>query len=249
MKLYYWVRFKPTKEIISVLVFTIIVWVLNFITNYFHGTTLFYLFYQGLFGYGGCILLPLLWTTIKNKKPLKNIGITNKNMLKAILIGIFIGLISIIGRMQNIDLHFDDKSHFNIILIAMIFSSLYEEIFFRGYIQTTIEKLFGIIPAIIISALCFSFYHSAMNFIGFNFLELLNLFYVGIFFSITFRITKNILTSYIVNLPHAILTFYDNPIFIEYGNTFDIKSAIFSIMATILSLSTIIYIYIKRKKL
>lgn len=130
----------------------------------------------------------------------------------------------------------------------MIFSTLYEEIFFRGYLQSNLERMYGIIPSILLSALVFSFYHSAMGFIGFNLLILTRLFIVGIFFSITFSITKNIITSYIVNLPHAILTFYDHSRFIEYSNNFDFNTVFFCIVATSIAIISIIKLNSKNKR-
>ncbi|MCL0049041.1 CPBP family intramembrane metalloprotease, partial [Dehalococcoidia bacterium] len=43
--------------------------------------------------------------------------------------------------------------------IALVMSTLFEEVFFRGFLQTRFEKAFGIFPAIVLSGLTFSLYH------------------------------------------------------------------------------------------
>jgi membrane protease YdiL (CAAX protease family) len=76
-------------------------------------------------------------------------------------------------------------------LVLMTLSvGLFEAVFFRGWIQLTIERSFGAIPAILIAPIFYSFYHIGY---GMTIQELGFLYLLGISFSIAFRVTKNIL--------------------------------------------------------
>jgi membrane protease YdiL (CAAX protease family) len=115
-------------------------------------------------------------------------------------------------------------------------TSLFEEVFFRGFIQTRFEKAFGAIPAIMLSGLTFSLYH--LGYPNYRNLKLLFvLFLVGMFFAIAFRITNNVITSFLVNVPHAIISFIEN------GSYFSTKVSVISVFTTILGLFLIFYFY------
>lgn len=234
--------FKPDKEL-WVLFFALIMCILfNFIADLFIGTLIFHIFYQGIFTLGICIFFPLWFTAIKQKQSLSTIGITTNKWIKAVLVGILIAVLSIFGRMMNLQIAMPDINFLFIIISCMIMSTLFEEIFFRGFLQTRFEKMFGIIPAIIFSGLCFSLYHIGYYNIRGDVSELISLFFIGIYFSISFRITNNIITSYIVNLPQAILTFLGEPSSIEYSKHFNRTSAVISFITAIVGLLLIIYV-------
>jgi hypothetical protein len=91
-------------------------------------------------------------------------------------------------------------------------------------------------------------YHIGYNNIRANLTELIPLFFTGIFFSISFRITNNIITSFIVNLPHAIITFIGEQSFITYSAHFDKISAILSLISTFIGLFLILIFSAKNKK-
>ncbi len=69
------------------------------------------------------------------------------------------------------------------ILVAGIF----EATFIYGFLRTGFEKAFGIIPAIILTSLFYSFHHA-----GFQ-PEFLHLFFVGLMYCSVFYITQNLL--------------------------------------------------------
>lgn len=66
---------------------------------------------------------------------------------------------------------------------------LFEAIFFRGWLQLRFEAAFGLVPGLLISALCYSLYHIGY---GMEAEEPLFLFFLGITFGAMFRLTKNI---------------------------------------------------------
>ena len=86
-------------------------------------------------------------------------------------------------------------------------TTFFEEFLFRGFIQRQLEHKFGWGIAIFFSGLFFSLYH--LGYPGFRSVEdLLLLFAVGIGFAIAFKLSdNNLIVSYFVNLPNAIITY------------------------------------------
>ncbi len=241
MKIYNVIRFKPTKELFLVIGLMIFCWIFNFIADISRGTYWFYLLYEGVFALGVCISLPMIFTTIKMKRPISTIGIKTSNWKKALLIGIAISSFAFFGRMMGMEIEISSNEHFISIIICMMFSTLFEEVFFRGFLQSRFEDFFGIVPAILLSGICFALYHSAQSFIGFDLQQLISLFFVGLVFSISYQLTRNIITSYIVNLPQAILTFMGDSEFIEYGKNINSVSAIVCSISILVAIYLIIY--------
>jgi uncharacterized protein len=239
--------FHPGKDALIALLAFIAGVLFNHIADLYVSTPIFYVFYQGIFALGICIFFPLWFTAIKQKRSLSEIGITSNHWLPAVFVGIIVAALSTGGRIINLQIVFPGIVLFLILTTCMMMSTLFEEVFFRGFIQTRFEKSFGMIPAIIFSGLCFALYHSAQSFIGLDIRELFVLFCTGIFFSITFRITKNIITSYIVNLPQAILTFVGEPKFIAYSAHFNLTSAVISLITFFIGLFLIVFINTKNK--
>ena len=239
--------FKPDKELWISFLALIACVLFNFIADLFRGSLAFYLFYQGIFALGICIFFPLWLTAIKQKRSLSTIGITKEKWIKAVLIGVLIAVLSSIGRMQDLQIVMPSWNFLLIVIACMLMSTLFEEVFFRGFLQTRFEKNFGIIPSIILSGLCFSVYHIGYYNIRGDIPKLLSLFLIGIFFSVSFRITNNIITSYIVNLPQAILTFIGERSSIEYSKHFDGRSAVISIITALVGLLLIIVVNLRQK--
>ena len=248
MKLNKLFLFKPDKALWISFLALIACVLFNFLADLFRGSLIFHLFYQGIFALGICIFFPLWLTAIKQKQSLSTIGITKEKWIKAVLIGVLIAALSTIGRMQDLQIVIPGWDFLLIIIACMLMSTLFEEVFFRGFLQTRFEKNFGTIPAIILSGLCFSVYHVGYYNIRGDMPELLSLFLIGVFFSISFRITNNIITSYIVNLPQAVLTFVGERSSIEYSTHFDGRSAVISIITVIVGLILIIIINSRQKR-
>jgi membrane protease YdiL (CAAX protease family) len=75
-------------------------------------------------------------------------------------------------------------------LAAMVLAvGLFEAIFFRGWLQLRFEAAFGLVPGLLLGALCYSLYHVGY---GMDPDELLFLFGLGLVFGAFFRLTKSI---------------------------------------------------------
>jgi len=184
---------------------------------------------------GICIFFPLWYVGIKNKQPLSDIGITTKGWKNALLIGLIFVLFSVPWRIVGKDLLLPRMDIIFFTGIALVMSSLFEEIFFRGFLQTRFEKSFGIVPAIVLSGLAFSLYH--LGYADYRNIDLLiTLFFVGMFFAVTFRVTNNVITSFVVNLPHAIVTF------IEKGVFFDGRVAVIASITTVVAVGLVVLV-------
>jgi hypothetical protein len=129
-----------------------------------------------------------------------------------------------------------------ICFFPMVMTTFFEEILFRGFIQTKIENQFGFIIALFISGLMFSLYH--IGYPGFrNINDLLLLFAVGFGFAITYKLSdNNLYVSYFVNLPNAFVTYILKS---EQFPVLDIKSTVGAII-TIVLIIVILIIYNKR---
>ncbi len=227
--------FRPSKELLIILLIFVAGVFFNFIADYSgRGTFLFYLFYQVIFVIGICIFIPLYYTVFYRKEKLETIGISSKKWLQAVLIGLLIAGITAGGSLIHKTIILPPTDKLVYLVLCLIMSTLFEEVFFRGFLQTKFENYFGMVPAIIIAGICFGLYHMGYSDMR-NINDLLILSTVGIVFSISFRITKNIITSYIVNLPNAVITFLVRKTY------FNMDAAVISLIVTIVAITLIYY--------
>jgi membrane protease YdiL (CAAX protease family) len=134
------------------------------------------------------IFVPILYNSYIQKRPFSATGITRKYWILSIIIGILMGIITYQGTLATIALP-GFSQLFPLILMALSVG-LFEAIFFRGWIQLTLERSFGAIPSILIAPAFYSLYHIGY---GMTLEELWFLYILGISFAIAFRVTKNIL--------------------------------------------------------
>jgi len=241
--------FRPRQELSIALLLMALCLGVNFISDLFRGTILFYALYQGLLALGVCIFVPLWLTRFWRKEPLSSIGVTGGRWMRAGLIGVVLAAVSMAARLMGMRIVLPEITTLAYLSAGMAMSSLFEELFFRGYLQTRFERSFGIVPAVILSAACFSIYHLGYSFVRGNIEELPTLFWIGIFFSISFRITGSIVTSYVVNLPHAILTFVADPVYAANLSRFTAASAVISLATIAAALALIAFMGTATRKL
>lgn len=79
---------------------------------------------------------------------------------------------------------------------------LFENIFFRGFVQLEMEKAFGIVPSLILVSILYALYHIGY---GMAWGEMYTLFYVGLVYALVFRLTKNIFVLYPLLTPAGAL--------------------------------------------
>ena len=168
-------------------------------------TIAFPLFYNGLYGMVLSIICPLLWYC-HQQKGVEAMGI--KPLRKRdwfVLFGFVI--FSIGGQLLGLKGERLDFQLLALGAIPLIMTTFFEEFLFRGFMQAQLEKRFGAIPAVVGSGLAFSLYH--LGYPGFRTLpDTALLIAVGLMFALAFNLAgNNLIVSYFVNLPNALLTY------------------------------------------
>lgn len=131
-------------------------------------------------------IFPLYFILIRKNENLQVLGI-HKNKLKSSL------LINIIFAAALLTMFYFEKSQpvtFNLqsffAIAYILVAGIFEMIFIYGFLRYQFERAFGIIPAMILTAVFYSFHHA-----GFQ-PEFMKLFWVGIMYVAVFYITHNI---------------------------------------------------------
>ena len=137
----------------------------------------------GLLGIG----IPVSYTVMVRRRSLTNIGITGYQLLPSLTLGLLLGYDIFRNTLAPMDMSWER----NVVpLVAMALAvGLFEAIFFRGWLQLRFEEAFGMVPGLLLGALCYSLYHIGY---GMRPEELISLFFLGITFGAMFRLTKNI---------------------------------------------------------
>ena len=167
----------------------------------------YYLFYNLLYGFGVSVLLPL-WMAAGKGEGLAEMGMKKLGGRQVLVLCAFC-LLSVGGQVIP-RLAAGERlpwERLPIAVLPLIMTTFFEEFFFRGFVQTRLEKQFGSAAAVAASGLLFSLYH--LGYPGFRSLgDLVLLFAVGVGFALAFRLSGNNLpVAYFVNLPNAFLTY------------------------------------------
>ncbi|MEW9096107.1 MAG: type II CAAX endopeptidase family protein [Clostridiaceae bacterium] len=169
----------------------------------------FYIFYNLIYGLLLSTILPLYFTyKSRGHKAFYDLGIRKIRIRQIVILVAFV-IFSVGGQcipliINSISIPFELLS---LCIVPLIMTTFFEEFLFRGFMQTRFEKQYGWLPAILISGFFFSIYH--LGYPGFRTIsDLLLLFAVGIGFAVAFKLSdNNVIVSYFVNLPNAILTY------------------------------------------
>jgi len=133
---------------------------------------------------------PLYFTIIENKKSVSVLGIHKKKIVISLAINIIAAIMLLVmfisGNTETI--MFSKNSFFAITYILV--AGVFEMVCIYGFFRYEVERAFGIIPAIIMTAVFYSLHHA-----GFQ-PEFLKLFFVGIMYVSVFYITKNIFSIF-----------------------------------------------------
>jgi hypothetical protein len=185
------IRFEPSKDL-AVMILSYLAVVATMYTAFQIVTTASVALNFILFGPVTLVVLgiivPILYNSHVRNRPLSATGISKKYWIPSVVIGIAMGVFTYMGTLATITLP-PFSQLLPVVLMAMSVG-LFEAVFFRGWIQLTLEKAFGAIPAILIAPVFYSLYHIGY---GMTMQEIWFLYLLGISFAVVFRITKNIL--------------------------------------------------------
>ena len=133
------------------------------------------------------IAVPVLYTVLVRRQPLEEVGLTTARLVPSLVLSLVLGwdtyrnTIATLGVSWTRDL---------VPLVTMVVAvGLFEAIFFRGWLQLRFEAAFGLVPGLLLSALCYSLYHVGY---GMDLGEMVTLFFLGVTFGAMFRLTKSV---------------------------------------------------------
>lgn len=174
------------------------------LANLFGGIT-YYFFYNLLYGLLFSTMVPIYYTMKRNEDS-ASLGVKPVKLRQAIVLIAFV-VFSIGGQLSHINIHRLRYDLIPVCIVPLIMTTFFEEFLYRGFMQTRFEKQYGWLPAVLLSGLFFSVYH--LGYPGFRGIgDILLLFAVGTGFALSYKLSgNNLIVSYFVNLPNAILTY------------------------------------------
>ena len=229
-----WFKFQLSKDLLTVIlswlfvvgtlyaafqIFTTEMVALNFIT----------------FGFGTIFLcgisFPLIYMKVIKRKGIDSLGISKHRILTSIGLGILLSVIQYSQTIVKITL--PEIQHLVPLITMVLAVGLFENIFFRGWMQQRFEDAFGVIPSVLLASIFYSLYHIGY---GMTWSEIYVLFYIGLFFAIVFRLTQNIFILFPFLTPSGAL--YTN---IKEGLLMPFEATYGFVIVIVLSVMTIIY--------
>jgi membrane protease YdiL (CAAX protease family) len=229
-------KFKPAKELWVVL-FTWVLLVFTFYLSFNVITTKRVAAQFITFGIIGVtllgILVPIVYNTLVMKRPLSGIGIKKDKLLISLVLCVIFTALQYYLTLRTIRM--PGLYELTPIITMSLAVGLYENIFYRGWVQLRMEESFGIIPGILLSAVIYSLYHIGY---GMPTNEIATLFIIGIVYSSIFRLTSNIFILFPFLTPAgALFTQIKDGLQIPFEATYGFLDVIFLSIGCILIVS------------
>lgn len=131
--------------------------------------------------------VPAFYMTQLRRRSLADLGITWRQLGPSLILGLLLGWDTYRETLGALGWQ---PTRAMVPLVAMTLAvGIFEAVFFRGWLQLRFEEAFGIVPGLILAALCYSLYHVGYGMTG---REMLFLFGLGLTFAAVFRLTKNV---------------------------------------------------------
>lgn len=133
---------------------------------------------------------PLYYILIVKKKPLSVLGLHQDKLMASLKINLITGVSLLLMFMNDSieNITFDRNSFYAMTYILA--AGVFEMIFIYGFLRYELERAFGILPAVFMTAVFYSLHHA-----GFQ-PEFIKLFFVGIMYVTVFYITQNIFSIF-----------------------------------------------------
>lgn len=168
---------------------------------------LFGVFYNGVYGLVLSVGLPI-YLLQKAGEDFSSVGVKKPGPKQYAVLAVFVAL-SVCGQLLPKRMA-GERIPWEVLPVAvvpLIMTTFFEEFFFRGFVQTRLEKAFGCGVAIPASALLFALYH--LGYPGFRTAaDIALLGAVGLGFAIAYKLSgNNLFIVYFVNLPNALVTY------------------------------------------
>lgn len=131
--------------------------------------------------------LPLFYTVLVRRRPLADLGLTTYRLLPSLALSLILGWDTYRNTLATLDVAWTRAVVPLVVMVVAV--GLFEAVFFRGWLQLRFEAAFGMVPGLLLGALCYSLYHIGY---GMEPGELVTLFFLGVTFGAMFRLTKNV---------------------------------------------------------
>jgi membrane protease YdiL (CAAX protease family) len=133
------------------------------------------------------VALPVLYTVLVCRRRLTDLGLTVKRLLPSLVLSLLLGWDTYRNTLATLDVAWTRQVVPLVVMVLVV--GLFEAVFFRGWLQLRFEEAFGLVPSLILGALCYSVYHVGY---GMTSGELPFLFGLGLVFAAFFRLMENI---------------------------------------------------------
>lgn len=207
------VRYSPDKSLLVAIGAWAFVVVFNFLAFAQKSMIDTIIFYDvGLLFFAG-VLIPVFYTRYSRRAALREIGLARAKWKLSSLIGLIATAVFVAPALMGANLSgLGRPDVFVPLLILILVSGFFEAVFFRGFIQLTFERGFGIIPGILIGSIMYSLYH--IGYPGWATVQnILSLFLVGMVYAVVFRTTSEILNQWPIFIPAGALL----DIYVKHG--------------------------------
>lgn len=137
-----------------------------------------------LFGIG----LPVYWIVVVNKQSITSLGITKKNLGLSLVLQLVFSYLLYSWTIGKTNLP-EFQTLLPLVALSIVIG-FFEAVFWRGWMLQRLENAFGLIPALLLGSALYALYH-----IGYAMpmSEIYFLFFIGLLYGLSFRLTRNIL--------------------------------------------------------
>jgi uncharacterized protein len=192
MRQVFTMRWKPNRDLAAIAVSWLLVVAALYTATMIVGQEVWGgMAYFGLYAVVGATLfgigIPLYWTAVVRRRSISDLGITRRALGLSIGLQVVFAALQFMGTFAKTQLPALDVL---VPLVALALSiGFFEAVFWRGWVLLRLEECFGIIPAILLGSVLYAAYHIGY---GMPMSEMVFLFFIGILYAVTFRITRNV---------------------------------------------------------
>ncbi|MFH1825220.1 MAG: CPBP family glutamic-type intramembrane protease [Candidatus Firestonebacteria bacterium] len=183
-------KWQPNKETFIAFSLAVVIIVLSMIMPFFEESITIIILIRDVLMIIGGIFFPL-WYIQSKKYQFKDFGLSTRKWYIYLPINIILGVLLLFIFLKDYP---DAKIIFDSNVIAKIgyimIAGVFETIVFYAFLRKIFEDAFGIIPAILLSSIAYSFHHA-----GFQ-PEFLKLIFVGVLYATVFRAVNSALLIY-----------------------------------------------------
>jgi membrane protease YdiL (CAAX protease family) len=185
-------HFKPGLDQLAVLISCILVTAslytaMMIVTPNVGGGMPYFFLYAGLTATLLGIGFPLVWMVVYRKRPIQDLGITTKYLWISIVLQLVFSVFQYLGTLAKVDL--PSLAEVTPLLVMALAIAFFEALFWRGWVLLRLEEAFGLLPAVVLGSALYALYHIGYGMpkeeIGF-------LFWIGVLYAVSFRLTRNI---------------------------------------------------------